>query len=162
MSRLNRVSPFVLAGAAAMVAGVLSGCGSDDGLPRQALSGRVTLDGEAVSKAWITFRPVSNDGVTSAASQIEDGKYSVSRGEGLIPGKYRVTITKPEGPAPGAAADDGAASNAAGKNAKTKKVVSPFPVIKELIPLKYNKETTLFADIKEGQPNSFDFPLTSK
>lgn len=58
-----------VAAAAMLVAS--SGCGGGDGLPRQAISGRVTLDDQPLESALITFTPLGAGGdSTSGATKV--------------------------------------------------------------------------------------------
>ena len=75
---------------------VCLGCGSSDGLNRRAISGKVTVDGVAIPNGSVSFEPLSTGGVGSGAV-ISDGKYSISKADGLPPGKYLVRITGDDG-----------------------------------------------------------------
>jgi hypothetical protein len=116
----------------------LSGCGSDD--DRQAVSGTVTIKGKPID-GTISFVPASNE-TTQEGSTIENGKYSIPREKGLIPGTYKVKIYSPDNkevtPDPGG---------------------NPFfAKAKERIPAKYNESTTLTREVKRGG-NAIDFNL---
>jgi hypothetical protein len=149
------------AGAVAAVA--MAGCGASDDLPRLPISGRVTYDGEPLTKAWIQFRPEGNGGVTASGAMIEDGAYSIPRGDGLIPGNYRVAITKAEEPEGDANKPEVAsAPKESTKTLKLKKGMSPFGFAKQLIPDKYNTKTRLTANVLADGPTAFDFTLNSK
>lgn len=161
MNRFICVGPMPLAVVVATLMGAAGGCESSDELPRQPVSGHVTLDGEPVTKAWIQFRPEGTGGITASGAMIEDGSYSVPRSEGLIPGNYQVIITKAEAPDAAATATAPVPNGPAGA-VKLKKATSPFGFAKQLIPAQYNVKSTLTAKVVEGQTNSFDFPLTSK
>lgn len=139
-----------------------AGCGESDGLPRQRVSGSVTLDGDPLSGAWIEFRPAAPGSVTAGGATIEGGRYEIPRDQGLMPGPYRVVITKaapPEGAAP-------APATVAVKKARAGKAAvagpGPFGFARQLIPARYNVRSELNATVEEGKPNSFDFPLASK
>ena len=62
---------------------LLPGCGT-----RAVVSGRVTYDGKAVEKGFITFFPADGNGNTSGA-EILQGEYRV---DGISPGKKRVLV----------------------------------------------------------------------
>ncbi|HUP79575.1 MAG TPA: hypothetical protein VM260_13570, partial [Pirellula sp.] len=64
---------------------VCAGCGSSDGLNRKAISGKVTVDGVAVPNGSVSFEPLSAGGVGSGAV-ITNGKYSISKADGLPAG----------------------------------------------------------------------------
>lgn len=73
-----------------------SGCGSDDGLNRKAIKGKVTVDGVDIPNGSITFEPLYAGGVGSGAV-ISQGQYSIDQKNGLPPGKYRVQATGDDG-----------------------------------------------------------------
>jgi hypothetical protein len=163
MKIYNLYNIMSLAATAASLAIAAVGCDSSDGLPRQPVSGRVTLDGEPLTKAWIQFRPDGRGGITAAGAMIDNGSYTVPRGDGLIPGDYRVVITKAEEPDAAAVAPEPAPGpKSKGKTAKLIKAVSPLGFAKQLIPAQYNVQTKLTAKVVDGQANNFDFPLSSK
>ena len=85
------------------------------------------------------------------------GRFSIDREHGLVPGTYRVTINAassqtavPQGPPvePGKPPEPG----------RPTRTARP----KELVPTKYNAESTLKAEVKKGGPNDFKFDLQSK
>src|SRR6186713_2840818 len=65
---------------------VLGGCG---GGAAPSIHGKVTLDGEAVTQGSIAFLPTGSGGPKAAAA-IEQGAYTISSEDKLVPGKYRV------------------------------------------------------------------------
>ena len=76
------------------------GCGTDDGIgKRYTVSGKVNFKGEPLKKGKINFIP---DDVKDhpGGGDIEDGQITnvgtMSPGDGLLPGKYKVTITAVE------------------------------------------------------------------
>jgi hypothetical protein len=84
----------------------LVGCASnDDG--RYSISGTVMIDSQLVPVGEISFEPDGKSGNIGPASftPIKDGKYSVKRDNGVIGGKYTVTITGFDGVAVGEASD---------------------------------------------------------
>lgn len=147
-------------GAAAALA---CGPGAVDDLPRQAVSGRVTLDGAPLPHGSIQFTPTS-ELPTPALVPVNEGHYSIPRAQGLVPGSYKVSVTgggedapiEPVGEMPGRAARQH--TEAADKQQRAavlgKKASSS-------IPGRYNTATTLVAEVKQGGSNVFDFELTS-
>ena len=134
--------------AAAMVAAL--GCGgSADDLPREAVSGIVTLDGKPLPAGAIQFFPSANAGgvAVSGGSAVEEGAFSIPREYGLVPGSYKVAIN---------------AAESEGSDSKTKgqKRRQSAPV-KDVIPAKYNSQTTLTAEISKGGSSSLKFDLQS-
>ncbi len=125
---------------------ILAGCNQQaDDLPRKSISGTVTFDGKPLAKGSIQFQPATTAEPVSAGSFIEGGKYSIARGEGLVPGNYKVIIS--------AGAGETAAS------AKDQQPGAPRPVPKELIPRQYNTRSTLTIQVKADEDKSFDFDL---
>ena len=109
-----------------------AGCGNHG---RAGVHGRVTLDGDPLVGAGVVFKPESGGresrGVTDAS-----GDYIlqyIRNDLGGTIGKNTVRITKQ---------------------------LSHDPA-SEILPEKYNKKTTLTADVKSGD-QEIDFPLTSK
>jgi hypothetical protein len=135
----------------------LWGCGGGDRLPRQAVSGKVTLDGQPLDSAQITFTPTGTGGAsTSGAAQVSGGTFSIPRGEGLIPGNYRVSIS----------VSKEVAVKPSGKtetDSVTGEVIPPrTSALMETLPARYNAQSELKADVTQGGPNEFTFPVTSK
>jgi len=121
---------------AAMLALVPAGCNGSRGRPALGqVHGRVTLDGKPLARARILFRPDSgvreSTGLTDA-----DGKYVLKyiRDDlGGAVGKNSVRITKQRTPDPES----------------------------EILPERYNRQTTLTADVESGD-NEINFDLTSQ
>ena len=139
--RHGRFAALLLFVAVVVVAAGCSGTGDD--LPREAVSGTVTLDGQSLANGAIQFTPTGN-GTTSGGSPITGGKYSIDREHGLVPGSYKVTV------------------NAASKTTEAPKQADPgrpnrSERAKELIPAKYNAQTTLTAEVKKGGSNDLQF-----
>lgn len=121
-----------------------SGCGQQDPLGRQAISGEVTLDGKPLEQGSITFLPEGKKD-TSGGAAIAAGKYTIAREQGLAPGKYKVMISASKG--------GGAAGNEAPG--------MPMPVA-ELIPEEYNAKSDKIVDVTEKGPNTFKFDIATK
>lgn len=138
--------------AAGVAASGITGCtgAAGDSLPRQAVSGTVTFEGKPLEKGTIQFMPTKQEGgvATVGAGEIVEGKYTIPRDLGPVPGGYRVIISAPS-PNAAAAPSDGIPGQAP-------------PPAPDLIPPQYNANSTLNAEIKEGGPNVFDFPLKKK
>jgi hypothetical protein len=125
-----------------------SGCG-DDALGRQAVSGTVTLKGKPVEVGMLEFRPAApaSDGATYTRSGavIADGKFDIPKEKGLVPGKYKVSISAPD------------------KHHKLGGDELPGPTSsrtsKDLIPPEYNLKTKLEVEVKNDRPNTFDFAV---
>jgi hypothetical protein len=125
----------------------LAGCGG--GQYRTArVSGRVTLNGQPLAHAAITFQPVAteghpNPGLGSGAFTSSDGRYTLKLigvdTTGAVVGTHMVRITL--------VAQDNSADD---RQTRSKE-----------LPAKYNKKTKLKYDVPPGGTDSADFQLTS-
>jgi hypothetical protein len=144
-----RTAPFAITTCLAFLSVSLAGCGDSDGLAREAISGTVTLDGQPLADGAIQMLPINRTEGTAGGAIVKDGKYTIEREKGLLPGQYRVVIS----------------SSQAGAAAPSDGPPGPVPTSdapKDPIPAKYNIETTLTADVKSGTPNVFPFELSTK
>ncbi len=76
---------------------LVSGCAKDTG--HRKTTGVVTYNGEPVEGATVVFIPSVQGGASGSAMTDAKGAYSAtsgSVGEGLLPGEYKVTISKRE------------------------------------------------------------------
>lgn len=134
------------------VALLLCGCGSGrDPHGRQAISGAVNFKGQPLDPGTIQFIASETGKDASAGALIREGRYQIPREQGLPPGTYRVVITSPE-----ANKTDGPIMPPGHPGVKMP------PLGTERIPAKYNRETTLTAEVTDGGANSFDFNLEEK
>jgi hypothetical protein len=149
-SRFTRFIGFL--GLIAGTGFVSFGCaGATDDLPRQAVSGTVTFDGQPLAAGRIQFEPDSAEAKTTAGGEITDGRFAIPRGEGPTPGDYRIMITSSVARTPGADKSPGAeAAKGVGK--------IQAPAI-ALIPKHYNSQTTLKEKVEAGKSNTFEFTL---
>ncbi len=135
-----------------LIAGLtVPGCSaSGDGLPREAVTGTVTLDGQPLAEGLIQFAPADPvSGAVGGGSTIKSGRFTISRDYGLIPGRYNVSISAPDrGGGKGKPQSPGGGGRSA--------------LAKELIPAKYNAQSDLKAEIKQGVSNDLTFTLTTK
>ena len=134
---------FLVACAAALAAGC-----SDEFAGRYPLSGKVTLEGQPLSNAMITFEPLDGQGTASGAP-IENGEYKVEKKAGLMPGKYIVRITAGDGVTPQDADEEGAAAPGGNTN-----IIS-----RDRVPVEYNERSTQQIEVKSDGPNQFDFAI---
>jgi hypothetical protein len=113
----------------------VGGCsGNIDDLPRQPITGTVTLDGRLLPTGLIVFTPpgsVAGGAKTSGAASITNGRFSIPRVKGLIPDKYSVAIYPGRTPAE--------ALSPEGRARATFR-----------IPAKYNTQTELEVEISAG------------
>ncbi|WP_165244853.1 hypothetical protein [Paludisphaera soli] len=115
----------------------LAGCGEPgDDLPREPVSGKVTIEGEPLAKGSILFRP--SGGGAEAGGTVEAGAFTIPRVDGPTPGKYQVSITeavdRPE--------EDKLGNFSLQPKTKPSKTVIGGP---------------LEAEVKAGTPNEFTF-----
>ena len=142
------------------------GCGRTDDLPRERVSGTITLDGVALDSGTITFMPSAKAGAgTAAATAIKGGSYAIPAGEGPVPGSYLVSIASPTSePDPaGAAAKPAAKAGRAKASSEAGATGEPAEgPIRDRVPPRYNDKSTLTADVTKGGKNTFDFALKSR
>jgi hypothetical protein len=125
---------------------VFAGCGEADPFEHVGVSGKVTLNGEPLDGATITFVPT----VTGAGAhgQISAGTYKIGRSEGPGPGSYRIEISK---------------NVASGR--KIPDPEYPGKMMEEtqnLIPPQYNINSDLKVDVKNEAEQVFDFSIETK
>jgi hypothetical protein len=121
------------------------GCGSaDDG--RRAVSGTITLKGEALDEGVIEFFPLADEAAAGPATQsgavITNGAYKIPRDSGLVAGTYKILITSGDGKTPA----DG------GLPGPTGNIVSL-----DRIPPEYNVDSQQQVKVTLDGPNVFDF-----
>jgi hypothetical protein len=122
----------------------LAGCG---GSGRATVGGTVTYDGLPIDNGGITFVP-EDKSAKMAGGTITEGKYFIDAEHGPAPGKYRVEITWTRPTGSGKKGDPDLQGPGSGDT-------------KQVLPDKFNKSSTLTAEIKSGS-NTIDFPLKSK
>jgi hypothetical protein len=95
-----------LVAVAGTVLAAATGCGGKDRpVP---VRGRVTLDGQPLSKATVQFIPASGQGSVASGLSDADGNFRLSTfktDDGALPGDYKVTVTVQEIPKEVAQAD---------------------------------------------------------
>ena len=119
---------------------VFSGCGSDDPLNRQGLSGTVTFDGQPLANGTIEFQPKGN-GFGSGA-MIENGEFLIPAAKGLPPGDYIVRV-----------------SAATGKAEPEEAPGESDTLAVELIPPEFNTESGVRFTVKDGEDNVFELKI---
>ena len=118
-----------------LLALVLASCGRPD---LAEVRGKITLDGQPLVSAFVVFAPTH--GGTTSYGRTDDA------------GEYRMTFTDRES---GAWIGENSVRISTGDLGSGGK---PGP--RERVPVVYNKQTTLKADVKPGS-NTFDFDLKS-
>jgi hypothetical protein len=148
MGRRHWLSRLTTAGVTVMLfAGV--GCSVDD-LPRQPISGFVTLDSQPLASGAISFYPnllKNPDYPVIGGAMIERGYFSIPRREGLVPGRYEVSINSGESHQ---------------RNRQIRREPGNDQAIdKERMPAKYNAKSQLVVEIKDAAIKEITFHLTS-
>jgi hypothetical protein len=131
----------------------LAGC-SPGGPALGKVSGRVTLDGQPVAKAAVTFVPQTG-GRPAMAVTDDSGQYKLDSSTdkaGVPTGTYSVTVIKQE--SAGATADAGGLAGGA---------AAPGAAPRWIVPQRYSAADTsqLSAEVKPGD-NTSDFALTTE
>ena len=141
---------FMARAAQGLLLGVLGlgfggGCGEDDGLGAHIpVSGHITLDGAPLKSGNIVFTPVQVGRGTQA--KVVDGAFSIPGSQGPSPATYRVEIYSIQ---------------PTGKKVFDRGENELIEETRNLIPPKYNSNSTLQAVVKNEGDNTFDFPLES-
>ena len=85
-------------GIALVVLASLQGCGRDSSAGLQQVHGHITFNGRPTAHAQVTFHPVNasaRGGVRPVGTVDEQGNFtltSLTQGDGVPPGDYRVTV----------------------------------------------------------------------
>lgn len=145
-----------------VVAVAMVGC--DSGPPLGKVSGTVTMDGEPVENALVTFTPVEG-GRSSSGTTDEQGKYTLGfiDGPGALVGEHQVTVKS----LPKAQQIDEELKNMSSDDPRYQEMMAAGAQAynnaqtEETIPEKYNTNTTLQYEVTKGQ-NTIDLELTSE
>lgn len=132
----------------------LFGCASEESYDLVPTSGKVTLNGEPLADARVSFQPVAsseapNPGPGSTAVTDDAGNYTLTTGgeqEGAVVGKHQVRIFTGKYETSDPASDDPDAT-------KT--------VAEEILPPRYNFQTELTFDVPAGGTDQANFELES-
>ena len=157
-----------------------AGCGGGSGPEFQEAGGVVTLQGEPLANASVTFIPVKEDGATAGpvatAVANQAGEFQLSTGgeSGAVAGTHKVTVTlyADSGSAAPAASLDSAQSGEERMKMMNEMMQRTMPdrsgkvkmeEPKSLVPPKYTtlKTTPLEYEIKPGAENRFKIELTN-
>ena len=148
----------------------LVGCadkGADVGTT--AVTGTVTLDGQPVEGASVSFSPKSADGRAAAGKTDASGHFAlttIAAGDGAMPGSYGVTVTKTSGGKPAMTGPPDASATPeerAAYMASVQEMQKAPREITDLLPVKYKTvaDSGLTAEVKKGGKNEFTFELTN-
>jgi len=123
----------------------LIGCGARS--DRQSLEGTVTLDGAPLAAGQITFVPQNDTKGPPAGGTITEGKFSIPHEGGTLTGTFLVKIT---------------ATRKTGKKVMNYATNEMIDGIEQFLPLRYNRQSELTAEVADSGPNQFEFALTSR
>jgi hypothetical protein len=112
------------------------------GPQRAAVHGKVTLDGKPITAGQISLVPITPGAGPAWGTVVKDGQYA-STATGPVVGKSKVEI------------------RASGNRAATSESGDWKSNYVELIPARYNAQSTLEVDVRPGD-NTFDFQLKSQ
>jgi hypothetical protein len=141
MNRARSIAWLVLAGLTVS----LASCGPSYG-GRQEVKGTIKLKGQPLDQGTISFMPISGDGTTKEGALIANGAYLIDRAHGLMPGKYRVSISSGDGRTP---ANVDQPPGPTGAN-----IIS-----KDRIPPEYNANSKQDVEVTDKKPNVFNFDI---
>lgn len=149
----------------------LVGCGEGGSdVSTVPVTGVVTLDGNPLPGASVSFSPKDSTGRAAVGMTDMDGKFSlmtVSPGDGAVPGEYGVTVTKGGASASGPK-EDPRSSGGKMSPEDTKKMMESLQQGKVVeqksgLPEKYASAATsgFQASVASSGENNFTFALTS-
>jgi hypothetical protein len=119
-----------------------------DTLPREAVGGTVTLDGQPLARGKIVFEPIQGDQAPAAfaVGEIKDGKFAIDRASGPVPGQYKVSISSRPSITIGADQEPG-----------ERPKMEP-----EKVPARFNSKSTLTKEVTNGGGTDLVFELKSR
>jgi hypothetical protein len=136
----------------AILALAVAGCSDPsevDTLPRVAVSGTITLDGKPLPEGKLQFQPDPSNSAITTVGEIKDGRFSIARDSGPVPGKYRIMVSSHPVHKLNPGEDPGGSPRR-----------PPGP---EMVPSKYTGPASeLVADVTADSPQSFEFTMKSK
>ncbi len=128
--------------AVVLILSALAGCGR--GVERVSVVGAVSLDGEPLADGSISFVPLA--GGPSAGCQISGGRFSIPRGQGPGPGRYRVEIV---------------AFEKTGRRVEDDDVPGASQMLtRQVIPARYNERSTLEVELGRDGANALEFAIS--
>ena len=140
-----------------VIAALLLGCSGPSGPEKVSVSGTVSIDGKSLEQGTISF--VSLEGGRTSITKIADGEYYIARNDGPYPGPQKVviqafqktgkmlTVDKPLPTPPG----EGRRIPPGGLKIEEKR---------QILPARYNSESTLKTTLESGNNKNVDFDLT--
>lgn len=139
--------PALAAGLSMTLAATLAGCGEGEVDGRVEVSGVVTLDGQQLDEGHITLRPLGSG--PSVSGPVKGGEFHLPPSEGPAAGPYVVEID---------------AVRPTGRMIESPDLYNGELVeeTSNIIPLQYNRQSTLRVEVVAEGENRFDFPVTSR
>jgi hypothetical protein len=140
-----RLTRYVVCSFGGILLGLAAGCSDStptDSLARVPVWGTVSLNGTPLTQGTVQFEPAPGTKGVTAVGEVSDGKFSIEKTIGPVPGKYLVKISS----RPGAKLKAGEAPGG---------VPKPDP---EMVPPQYNTKSKLEEEVKAGG-SSFEFAL---
>ena len=123
-----------------IAAALLAGC---SGVKPCSVSGQITFKGEPIPDGSVKFEPAGESESASGSAKIVNGSYSIGSDQGMLAGKFKVSIY---------------AQKATGKTVKGFDGAAPVPEVVQYIPARYNDQSELIVELNGGD-NTKDFPL---
>ncbi|WP_166827937.1 carboxypeptidase-like regulatory domain-containing protein [Thalassoroseus pseudoceratinae] len=124
------------------ISATLVGCGSDDPLNRQAVSGMVSLKGEPLDTGSISFEPKGDGTTVGGGATITDGNFEIKQERGLPPGTYLVRVFSAD--------EQGEKIEMPGESRK----LAP-----DRIPPEWNAASEQTIEVKDGDQNHFELKI---
>ncbi len=127
------------------------------------VTGRVTLDGQPLEGATVTFLPQTAEGAAAGATTDSTGNFKLQTAgaarPGAVPGAYQVTVIKSE--VRELMSQEKALAEAQHKN---QLIPPPTTATKGLLPARYRNpaQSGLTATVTESGKNHFEFDVKSK
>ena len=138
-------APWIVGAILVSAFACFSGCSRDDS--RLAVEGEVTIDGKPLPDGKISFMPLPGTASPTAGATITNGKFTIARDKGVRPGAFRVEIK---------------ALRTTGKKARDDLSGESIDQKRQYIPDRYNENSGLTAEIKNGETNHLTFTLSEK
>lgn len=129
---------------------LVTGCDKPAFENRQPIEGAVTIDGQPLPKALISFNPTNGTKGPSSSGVVIDGEYRIDKESGLCPGEYQVKIETITPEIEAMAKHD---MEALRRNAGQKPPAMVAP--------EFNVNSKLAVSVRDGMPNRFDFAVKS-
>jgi hypothetical protein len=142
----------------------LTGCQPSDRLNLVPVVGTLTLDGQPLEGAIVTFAPQSSEAVAASGTSDASGRYALSTAgahrPGAVPGSYNITVMKLN--VKNLSEAEQAAAQAKMQNQGIT-MAPPTTEAKQLLPLKYRNAATsgFTATVDQKGKNTFTFDLKS-